>query len=185
MCKSYRTLGLKSTLQWHEGSNWCWKPRCKGCMHVKTGIILGSAVTCEKHCAWVTTNCKTTNIIYLIDWVPKVQKAVHKGNEEVFTFMNEWPLVRLLSNTFWQACNTTSKHNRLHIWWPNLNGNWTNTYDRLHLSKTGSFWIHNPSDIGPRWHLFRCIGESLVINKGFQEGFNPQQVDVHSFQGVH
>ena len=58
---------LKPPLQRHEGSTRCGRPRCKSCMHIKTGITFKSAVTGENFRAKVTANCKTSNLIYLIE----------------------------------------------------------------------------------------------------------------------
>ena len=58
---------LKPPPQRHEGSNRCGRPRCKSCVHIKTGITFKSAVTGENFRAQVTANCKTSNIVYLIE----------------------------------------------------------------------------------------------------------------------
>ena len=58
---------LKPPLQRHEGSTRCGRPRCKSWMHIKTGIIFSSAVTGENFQEKVTANCKTNNLIYLIE----------------------------------------------------------------------------------------------------------------------
>ena len=61
---------LKPPLQWHRRSNWCGWPSCESWMHIKTGITFKSAVTGENFLAQVTANCKTSNIIYLIEcWI--------------------------------------------------------------------------------------------------------------------
>ena len=51
-------------------------------MHVKTGITFKSTVTGEKFCAQVSTNCKTSNIIYLIECQKCNKQYVHVGEME-------------------------------------------------------------------------------------------------------
>ena len=50
----------------YEGSRQCGRPRCKTCAHVKTGTEFTSAVTGVNFNARVTANCRTSNIVYLI-----------------------------------------------------------------------------------------------------------------------
>ena len=43
------------------------RPRCKTCAHIKMGVGFSSAVTGEEFRARTTTNCKTSNVVYLIE----------------------------------------------------------------------------------------------------------------------
>ena len=69
--KNLKDLLVRATMKppqrIYEGSNRCGRPRCKTCIHIKTGINFNSAVTGEKFRARVTANCKTSNIVYLIE----------------------------------------------------------------------------------------------------------------------
>ena len=58
---------MKPPQQLYEGTSPCGKPCCKSCMHIRTGNAFESAMTGEKFRAHVTTNCKTKNIVYLIE----------------------------------------------------------------------------------------------------------------------
>ena len=58
---------MKSPQQNHTGSSRCGRPRCKTCCHIKTGNSFTSAITGEKLYAKVTADCKTSNIVYLIE----------------------------------------------------------------------------------------------------------------------
>ena len=58
---------MKPPQQLHEGTSPCGKPRCKSCMHIRTGNAFESAAPGEKFQTHVTANCKTKNIVYLIE----------------------------------------------------------------------------------------------------------------------
>ena len=58
---------MKPPQQIYNRSNRCRKPHCKTCVHTKLGNSSASPVTGEKFEARVTVDCKTTNIIYLIE----------------------------------------------------------------------------------------------------------------------
>ena len=58
---------MKPPQQLYEGNSACRRPRCKSCIHIKTGSAFESATTGEKFQARVTANCRTKNIVYLIE----------------------------------------------------------------------------------------------------------------------
>ena len=58
---------MKPPQQLHEGNSPCGRPRCKSCTHIRAGTTFESARTGEKFRARVTTNCRTKNIVYLIE----------------------------------------------------------------------------------------------------------------------
>ena len=71
---------MKLPQQPYVGNSPCGRPRCKSCMHIRTGITLESATTGEKFQAPVTTNCRATNIVYLIE-CHKCQKQYIRKTE--------------------------------------------------------------------------------------------------------
>ena len=81
---------MKPPQQLYEGTSPCGKPRCKSCMHIRTGNAFESARTGEKFQAHVTANCKTKNILYLIQ-CRKCKKTVYRGDGEPLVSMDEWP----------------------------------------------------------------------------------------------
>ena len=58
---------MKPPQQLHEGNSPCGRPRCKSCAHIRAGVTFESARTGEKFRARVTANCRTKNIVYLIE----------------------------------------------------------------------------------------------------------------------
>ena len=58
---------MKPPQQPYEGNSPCGRLRCKSCMHIRPGITFKSATTGEKFQARVTANCRTKNIVYLIE----------------------------------------------------------------------------------------------------------------------
>ena len=58
---------MKPPQQLYEGNSSCGRPHCKSCMHIWTGLTFESATTGEKFQARVTANCRTKNIVYLIE----------------------------------------------------------------------------------------------------------------------
>ena len=68
----------------HEGSSQCRRPRCKTCAHIKTGTRFDSATTGETFHVRATANCKTRNVVYLIEcricnkqYVGETENALH------------------------------------------------------------------------------------------------------------
>ena len=58
---------MKPPQQLYKGTSPCGRPRCKSCMHIRTGNAFESATMEEKFEAHVTTNCKSKNIVYLTE----------------------------------------------------------------------------------------------------------------------
>ena len=70
--KNLKDLLVRATLkpprQIYEGTHQCSRrPCCKTCTHIKTGIRFSSASTGEIFWAQATADCKTRNLIYLIE----------------------------------------------------------------------------------------------------------------------
>ena len=86
--KNLKDLLVRATLkppqQSYKGTRQCGRPRCKTCTHVKMGVRFSSAANGETFRAWATANCKTSNIIYLIEcqkcgkqYVGKTENPLH------------------------------------------------------------------------------------------------------------
>ena len=58
---------MKPPQQLHEGNSPCGRPHCKRCAHIRAGMTFESAKMGEKFRAHVTANCRTKNIVYLIE----------------------------------------------------------------------------------------------------------------------
>ena len=58
---------MRPPQQTHEGSSRCGWPHCKTCTHIKVGTSFTSVVNGDKIWARVNDNCKTSNIVYLIE----------------------------------------------------------------------------------------------------------------------
>ena len=58
---------MKPPQHLYQGNSPCGRPSCKSCTHIQTSITFESATTGEKFPARVTANCRTKNIIYLIE----------------------------------------------------------------------------------------------------------------------
>ena len=69
--KNLKDLLVRATLepsqQSYEGTCQCGRLHCKTCTHIEMGIRFSSAVTGEDFWARATANCKTSNIIHLIE----------------------------------------------------------------------------------------------------------------------
>ena len=69
--KNLKDLLVRATMkppqQLHEGKSPCGRPRCKNCVHIRTSMTFASAIMEQKFRARVTANCRTKNIIYLIE----------------------------------------------------------------------------------------------------------------------
>ena len=68
----------------YQGSSQCGRPRCKTCARIKTGTRFSSATTGETFHARVTANCKSKNVVYLIQcnkcskqYVGETENALH------------------------------------------------------------------------------------------------------------
>ena len=51
----------------HEGTSRCGQPRCKTCVHIKSGNRFRSATTGEEFRVKATADCRTSNVVYLIE----------------------------------------------------------------------------------------------------------------------
>ena len=69
--KNLKYLLVRATMKppqhLYERNSPCGRPRCKSCMHIRTSFTFESATMGEKFQAHFTTNCRTKNIIYLIE----------------------------------------------------------------------------------------------------------------------
>ena len=80
--KNLKDLLVRATMkppqQLHEGNSPCGRPHCKSCVHIRTGMTFAAAKTGEKFCARVTANCRTKNIVYLIE-CQRVETKIRTG----------------------------------------------------------------------------------------------------------
>ena len=58
---------MKPHQQLHKGSNPCGRPLCKSFAHIRAIMTFESARTGERFRALITANCRTKNIMYLIE----------------------------------------------------------------------------------------------------------------------
>ena len=69
--KNLKDLLVRATLnppeRNFEGTRQCGRPRCKTCAHIKVGVVFSSAVTGVEFRARTTADCKTSNVVYLIE----------------------------------------------------------------------------------------------------------------------
>ena len=95
--KNVKVFFVSAPHQFQEGNSPCGRPRCKSCaqIHVRAGMTFESARTGEKFRARVANNCRTKNIVYLIE-CRQSRKTVCWGNGEPLIFTNERLQVRLL-----------------------------------------------------------------------------------------
>ena len=63
-----------------QGKSGCRQPCCKTCAHMKLGIMFHSTTTGEKFWVKATTDCRTSNVIYLIKC--KMLRPVRRRNGE-------------------------------------------------------------------------------------------------------
>ena len=92
--KNLKDLLVRATMkppqQLHEGNSPCGRLRCKSSVHIWTSMTFAAAITGEKFRARVTANCRTKNIVYLIER-QRCKETVCWGNGEPLTFTYEWP----------------------------------------------------------------------------------------------
>ena len=70
--------------QTHKGNSQCQQSRCKACAHIKIGTTFRSTTTGERFQVKATADCRTRNVVYLIEckmcaiqYVGKTENALH------------------------------------------------------------------------------------------------------------
>ena len=72
----------------YEGSSHCGWSHCKFCTYIKSGTSFNSTVIGENFLARVTWNCKTSNIVYLIE-CQKCKKYI-EGKWRSLALVYDW-----------------------------------------------------------------------------------------------
>ena len=58
---------FKPRLPFYKGNSQCKQPRCKTCRHIKAVETFKSSITGKMYKVKATTNCKTSNVVYVIE----------------------------------------------------------------------------------------------------------------------
>ena len=97
---------MKPPQQLYEGNSPCGRPHCKSCTHIWMSVTFESTTTGEKFRAHVTANCRTKNIIYLIECRKCMKQHIRETENPLHLWMNGHR-----SDYYWKLSNQpVAKH---------------------------------------------------------------------------
>ena len=85
----------------YKGNSWCWQVHCKPCWLMQSVKTFKSSVTGKTYSIKATANCRTANVVYVIDCI-KCKKRYARETENSYTC--EWTAMdRILSIDVWKS----------------------------------------------------------------------------------